>query len=246
MNVTDHDPDAVLSRPDSADAVLSRPDGADAVLSRPDSADAVLSRPDSADAVLSRPDGAGAVRDLGWRYLLGQLRTSVPVDGLAEALRVAERALAVCGPDADGHLRVDLRPQRVTLSLQAAAVAAATWRDVELAGRITAAVGELGLATGPAVGGVDGRSVQVVEIAIDALDIAAVRPFWKAILGHVDEPGHTGPRDPLVDPLGQSPAIWFQQMDAPRPQRNRIHFDIAVPEDEVEHRGRWRSLRVAG
>jgi 4a-hydroxytetrahydrobiopterin dehydratase len=25
-------------------------------------------------------------------------------------------------------------------------------------------------------------------------------------------------------------------MDAPRPQRNRIHFDISVPHDEAHHR----------
>jgi 4a-hydroxytetrahydrobiopterin dehydratase len=30
--------------------------------------------------------------------------------------------------------------------------------------------------------------------------------------------------------------VWFQQMDEPRPQRNRIHFDIDVPHDEVEER----------
>src|SRR5207245_1492488 len=38
------------------------------------------------------------------------------------------------------------------------------------------------------------------------------------------------------NPLGQGPAVWFQQMDAPRPQRNRIHFDISVPHDEAPRR----------
>jgi 4a-hydroxytetrahydrobiopterin dehydratase len=80
------------------------------------------------------------------------------------------------------------------------------------------------------------RSVQVLEIAVDALDIAALRPFWKAILGYTDEPGKGGPEDPLVDPLGQSPAIWFQQMSEPRPQRNRIHLDVSVPHDQARHR----------
>jgi 4a-hydroxytetrahydrobiopterin dehydratase len=51
-----------------------------------------------------------------------------------------------------------------------------------------------------------------------------------------DEAGAAGPEDPLVDPVGQGPAIWFQQMDAPRPQRNRIHVDISVPHDEAPHR----------
>jgi hypothetical protein len=76
----------------------------------------------------------------------------------------------------------------------------------------------------------------VLEIAIDALDILAVRPFWKAVMGYVDEPGSTDPTDPLADPFGQGPTIWFQQMDAPRPQRNRIHFDICVPHDEAARR----------
>jgi 4a-hydroxytetrahydrobiopterin dehydratase len=63
-----------------------------------------------------------------------------------------------------------------------------------------------------------------------------VRPFWKAVLGYTDEPGRSGPEDPLVDPAGQGPAVWFQQMDAPRPQRNRIHLDVSVPHDEARRR----------
>jgi 4a-hydroxytetrahydrobiopterin dehydratase len=85
-------------------------------------------------------------------------------------------------------------------------------------------------------GGGDERSVQVLEIGIDALDAAAIRPFWRAVLGYVDEPGRFGPWDGLVDPLGQGPAVWFQRMDAPRSQRNRIHFDVSVPHDEAESR----------
>ena len=78
--------------------------------------------------------------------------------------------------------------------------------------------------------------MQVLEIGIDALDAAAIRPFWQAVLGYVDEPGRSGPWDGLVDPLGQGPAVWFQRMDAPRPQRNRIHFDVSVPHDEAAPR----------
>jgi 4a-hydroxytetrahydrobiopterin dehydratase len=40
----------------------------------------------------------------------------------------------------------------------------------------------------------------------------------------------------LIDPNGQGPTFWFQQMDAPRPQRNRIHVDISVPHDQAEAR----------
>ena len=59
-----------------------------------------------------------------------------------------------------------------------------------------------------------------------------MRPFWKAVLGYAGD----GPGEPLTDPLGQGPALWFQQMAAPRPQRNRIHLDISVPHDEAPRR----------
>jgi 4a-hydroxytetrahydrobiopterin dehydratase len=72
--------------------------------------------------------------------------------------------------------------------------------------------------------------VQVVEIAVDATDISAVRAFWKAVLGYAGAGG------PIVDPAGQAPALWFQQMDRPRAGRNRIHLDICVPHDEAQAR----------
>jgi 4a-hydroxytetrahydrobiopterin dehydratase len=76
----------------------------------------------------------------------------------------------------------------------------------------------------------------MLEMAIDAMDIPAIRPFWKAVLAFVDGPGSQGPHGAIVDPAGQLPAIWFQQMGTPRPQRNRVHFDITVAHDEAEPR----------
>ena len=35
---------------------------------------------------------------------------------------------------------------------------------------------------------------------------------------------------------GRGPSFWFQRMDAPRPQRNRIHIDVWVPHDQAEAR----------
>jgi 4a-hydroxytetrahydrobiopterin dehydratase len=209
---------------------------------------------------LSRSEASDAVTRLGWRLVLGELRTEVRTGSLALAADVAARAATVAG--AEGHLRLDVRADRVLLSLQTAAAAWVTERDVELARDISTVVDETRLETvsgvgldevGPygGVGGdggggpegdIDGsggggeRSVQVIEIGIDALDAAAIRPFWRAVLGYVDEPGWSGPWDGLIDPLGQGPAVWFQRMDAPRPQRNRIHFDVSVPHDEAESR----------
>src|SRR5271165_1105402 len=150
---------------------------------------------------LSRQEASDAVAGLGWRLVLGELRTEVRTGSLPLAADVAGRAAAVAG--ADGHLRLDVRADRVIVSRQTAAVGWVTERDVELARRISAVAAELRLHTTSGVGQ-DDRSVQVLEIGID--------------------------------PLGQGPAVWFQRMDAPRPQRNRIHFDVSVPHDEAEPR----------
>ena len=194
-------------------------------------------------ARLSRTEASAAVEALGWRYLLGVLCASVPVSSLGQASAVAAMAVAACGPEADGHLRVDLRPDRVELSLQDRVANAVTRRDTELAAAVSSAVAGLGAAIAPPDTAAYPRPVQMLELAIDALDIPAIRPFWRTVLGYGDEPGtvelSTGEPDAaVVDPAGQGPSIWFQQMDAPRPQRNRIHFDITVVGDEAEPRVR--------
>jgi 4a-hydroxytetrahydrobiopterin dehydratase len=180
---------------------------------------------------LSRQEASEAVTGLGWRLVLGELRTEVRTGSLPLAADVAGRAAAV--PETQGHLRMDVREDRVVLALQTAEVGAVTARDVELARRISVVTEEFRLTT---TSGEDERTVQVLEIGIDAMDIASIRPFWKAVLGYADEPGRSGPEDALVDPFGQGPSIWFQQMDEPRPQRNRLHFDVSVPHDEAHRR----------
>jgi 4a-hydroxytetrahydrobiopterin dehydratase len=178
---------------------------------------------------LSRADASAAVTGLGWRYVLGEFRTEVLTGSLPLAADVAGRAAAL--PDVEGHLRMDIRADRLLLSLQTAEQAWVTTRDAELARQLSALAQEFRLTTRP--GAVRGRTVQALELGIDALDIPKIRPFWKAVLGYADEAeGGNG----LVDPLGQGPAVWFQQMDAPRPQRNRIHFDVSVPHDEAPRR----------
>ncbi len=185
---------------------------------------------------LSRQEASDAVTSLGWRLVLGELRTEVLTGSLPLAADVAAQVATV--PSAQGHLRLDVRADRVILSLQTAAAGWVTAKDVELARNISTVVDETRLRTVSGMGedGGAGRSVQVIEIGIDALDAAAIRPFWRAVLGYADEPGRTGAWDGLIDPLGQGPAVWFQRMDAPRPQRNRIHFDVSVPHDEAESR----------
>jgi 4a-hydroxytetrahydrobiopterin dehydratase len=99
--------------------------------------------------------------------------------------------------------------------------------DVELARRISSAAQQLGLTAQPA-------EVQNVVVTIDALDIAKVLPFWRAVLGYGDRDG--GPVEELNDRHRRKPVVGFQQMDAPRPRRNRIHLDVWVPHDQAEAR----------
>lgn len=183
---------------------------------------------------LSRAEAQRRVEADGWRYLLGTLCLSVPVGSMADGIQVATAATAAAGDDADHHLRIDVRPARVELSLQTRSAGAVTGADTGLASRITAALDDSVPRQPPSDG--RSRSVEMLEIAIDTLDVDAIRPFWKAVLGYVDEAGPFGTSEGLVDPAGQLPTLWFQQMDAPRPERNRIHLDVTVSHEQAEPR----------
>ena len=183
---------------------------------------------------LTRRELSDAVNPAGWRLVLAMFRTDVAVRSLAEAAAFTAAVTAAIDASAAAHLRVDARPDRVIVTIENLSVPWPAQVEIDLARQISAIAADLGLETLPDGGA--SRSVQAIEIGIDALDIPKIRPFWKAIMGYADEIGRTGPEDAIVDPHGQSPAIWFQQMDAPRPQRNRIHFDISVPHDEAERR----------
>jgi 4a-hydroxytetrahydrobiopterin dehydratase len=203
---------------------------------------------------MSRTAISAAVDGLGWRYVLGLVRTAVPVGSFAAAAEAASLVSAVAGADADGHLWLDVRADRLIVSVQTRALGRITDTDLGLVRRVTDTLAGHGLRPEPG-GESAARPVQMLEIAIDALDIPAIRPFWKAILGYVDEAGSSNsgsvaeggdgdPTDALVDPYDQGPAFWFQQMDAPRPQRNRIHFDMSMAPEEAP--GRIEAALAAG
>jgi 4a-hydroxytetrahydrobiopterin dehydratase len=162
--------------------------------------------------------------------MLGTIQTEVLAPSLIGATEAASLAVSAAGADGQGHLTVDIRADRAVLRLQSAEAGWVTGRDIRLAHRVSAALSARGLQPSQA-----GGSLQAFEIAIDALDIPVVRPFWKAITGYADEPG-SELNAALVDSTGRGPAIWFQQMDAPRPQRNRIHIDIDVPAEDAAAR----------
>ena len=125
---------------------------------------------------------------------------------------------------ANHHPDVDLRYEGVTVRLRTHDVDGLSERDIHFARQISAAARELNVPADP-------TAIQEVNLTIDALVIPEVRPFWRAVLGYREK----GLED-LIDPHSRGPSFWFQQMDAPRQQRNRIHVDIAVPHDQAEAR----------
>ncbi|MDH6139597.1 MULTISPECIES: VOC family protein [Kitasatospora] len=123
---------------------------------------------------------------------------------------------------------VDLRNDGVTVRLITVAddYYGLTERHVELARQISAVARRLGILSEPS-------AVQTVQVTVDALALPAVVPFWRALLGYQDRAGSA---EDLIDPRRRGAPFYFQQLDAPRPQRNRVHVDVWLPYDQAEAR----------
>src|SRR5438128_6022800 len=146
-----------------------------------------------------------------WRVVRDDASTHFRTGSFAAGVALVD-AIGRLADAANDHPDVDLRSDGVTVRLGTHSVGLSE-RDVALARQISAAARELGVP-------VDLTGLQIVQVAIDALVIPDVLPFWRAVLGYQE----IGDED-LLDPHLQGPPFWFQQMDAPRPQRNRIHID---------------------
>ncbi|MBO3103814.1 4a-hydroxytetrahydrobiopterin dehydratase [Cellulomonas fengjieae] len=177
-----------------------------------------------ADTTLLRHgDVTAAVDPRHWRVLLQSLRATFSTPDFTTAAAFVSR-IAAAADEANHHPDVVLRWGQVTVTTTSHDAGGLTQRDVDLAETVSAIADELGV-TG------DAQRSEMLEIAIDALDIPAVQPFWAAVMAY-----DVTSDDEVTDPAGIGPAIWFQQMEEPRPQRNRIHFDITVGHDQAEER----------
>jgi 4a-hydroxytetrahydrobiopterin dehydratase len=169
----------------------------------------------------------GRTRD--WR-VVGDGATAVFRTGsFAVGARLIQAIAAAVGDAGPHHPDVDLQHDTVTVRLitETPGYTGMTADDLELAVRISDLARALGLAADPAL-------IQNVQVTVDALVSAAVMPFWAAVLGYERRGG--SPDEDLVDPRLRGPSIWFQHMDAPRPQRNRLHIDVWVPAELAEAR----------
>ncbi|HVX08077.1 VOC family protein [Humibacter sp.] len=160
-----------------------------------------------------------------WRVLSDGATAYFRTGSFAKGLEFVNRIGALADA-ADHHPDIGLRYSAVLVKLMTHEMMPNAWlseRDASLAARISEVAQELGIASDPG-------EVLTLQIAIDALDIPKVQAFWAAVLGR------TATEEDLFDQNALAPNFWFQQMDAARPQRNRIHIDLYVPADQAEAR----------
>jgi 4a-hydroxytetrahydrobiopterin dehydratase len=159
-----------------------------------------------------------------WRFVLGAIHAEFVLGSFpASAALVA--SIAGAAESADHHPDATLRyPGVVRVTLTTHAVGGLTTLDVELARTISRLAEHAGATSVPV-------AAQDVEIAIDTMDADRIRPFWSAVLGYVEVADGA-----LADPCRRGPAVWFQQMDEPRTERNRFHLDVSVPHDVADER----------
>lgn len=150
------------------------------------------------------------------RFLTGDFAT-----GLGFVTAVTEAAEA-----ADHHPDVTLTYPWVDLKLVSHDVSRVTRRDLDLAREISEIARERGIAADPSVLG-------EVELALDTAEVAAIGPFWAALLTGSADALHG---DDVVDPSGRVPLLWFQDTDAHETPRQRFHIDLWVPHDVAQER----------
>jgi 4a-hydroxytetrahydrobiopterin dehydratase len=151
-----------------------------------------------------------------WRCLYHLVSAYFPTGSLPAGIAFVDQIGRLASQDEQECLHLDLRHAGVTVSL--------SQRDVSLARRISAIARELGIPNDP-------TAVQLINITIDAWVSSDVLPFWRALLGY----RQIGD-DYLADPARRGPGFGIQSMDFQRPQRNRMHVDIAVPHDQAQNR----------
>ncbi|RYC12966.1 VOC family protein [Nocardioides zhouii] len=153
-----------------------------------------------------------------WRMMFQTLETRYATGSFATGLELTSRIGAVAD-ELDHHPELDLRFATLHVRLISRDVFGVTGRDLALARRISAVAADLGV-------GADPGAVEIVELALDTPDRAAIKPFWRAVLGYDDHPLHDGE---VRDLQGIGPALWFQQTDPHDEPRQRFHLDVRVP-----------------
>ena len=160
-----------------------------------------------------------------WRLMVRSLHAHFATGDFATGIRFAER-ISAAAEEMNHHPDIDLRYPHVAVRLTSHDTGGVTERDVELARRISAAAADLGVAADPS-------RVSLWELALDAADHDAIKPFWRAVLGYDQNPSAG---DEINDPAGAQPTLWFQGTEPHDEPRQRFHLDVWVPHDVAEQR----------
>lgn len=160
-----------------------------------------------------------------WRLLAQGLHARFRTGSFAAGLRFVT-AVSDAAEQANHHPDVTLTYPWVGLKLISHDVGRVTERDLDLARRISEIARVQGVGADPTV-------PALLELALDTADLAAVGPFWAALLTGRDD---TIDGDDVVDPTGQLPLLWFQHTDPHEAPRQRFHLDVWVPHDVAEQR----------
>jgi predicted enzyme related to lactoylglutathione lyase len=70
-------------------------------------------------------------------------------------------------------------------------------------------------------------------VVLDCADAEALAVFWTAALG-VERGPYTAPYLRLTHPEGRWPDLLLQEVPEPKTGKNRMHFDLLVPEVEAD------------
>ena len=157
-----------------------------------------------------------------WVLLRDALHTRLAAD-FATGLRLVA-AIGAAAEEVDHHPDLDLRYGYLDVRLTSHDVQGVSRRDLRLARTVSDLAAAEGVTARP-------LAAQLVEVALDTPDAAAVLPFWREVLAARPGPEAYGP-ELRADPL---PTVWFQASGRQEP-RQRFHLDLWVAPDVVEQR----------
>lgn len=149
-----------------------------------------------------------------WRVVGADALAWFPTASHAEGAALARRVLEDARSSAEVDLDIRAKGVRARIVRPGSRF---TSDEVETARAVSAAAADLGLTADPS-------GLQLVQIGIDTQDTASLMRFWEEVLGH-ERRGDVV----LRDPHRRLPSLWFQELDEPRPLRNRLHLDVVTP-----------------
>jgi hypothetical protein len=78
-----------------------------------------------------------------------------------------------------------------------------------------------------------GLHCRLDELVVDCTDPHMLAEFWARTLSYEISDDETD-LCAIEDPQGEGPSICFQKVPEPRAGKNRVHFDLTVPEAELD------------